>query len=225
MRTVLVHGFTQTATSWRPVIEQISPELEPVAVDVPDDLDFVATAHALGDAGRGTYVGYSMGGRLCLRLALDRPDLVNRLVLVSSSPGIAEPTERAARRDADDALARDVERDGVDVFLERWLAQPLFTSLPRERAGIDDRRRANTVARLAHQLRALGQGAQEPLWDRLGELRVPVRIIVGGEDRKYCAIGAAMSRAIPDAVLVTIDRAGHAVHLEHPSSVAHALTP
>jgi 2-succinyl-6-hydroxy-2,4-cyclohexadiene-1-carboxylate synthase len=165
-----------------------------------------------------------MGGRLCLRLALDRPDLVKALVLVSASPGIADAVERAARRDADDALARDVERDGVDAFLERWLAQPLFASLPRERAGVDERRRANTVARLTHQLRALGQGAQEPLWDRLADLPMPVRIIVGSEDRKYCDIGTAMARSIPEAVLVTIGPAGHAVHLEHPSSVAHALT-
>jgi 2-succinyl-6-hydroxy-2,4-cyclohexadiene-1-carboxylate synthase len=225
MRTVFVHGFTQAATSWDPVVDELGPEIEPVALDVPDDLDFVATAHALGDAGgTATYVGYSMGGRLCLRLALDRPDLVRELVLVSASPGIADPVERAARRDADDALARDVERDGVDAFLDRWLAQPLFASLPRALAGVDERRRANTVARLTHQLRALGQGAQEPLWDRLSELRIPVRIIVGSEDSKYCDIGSAMSRSIADAVLVAVSPAGHAVHLEHPSSVAHALT-
>jgi 2-succinyl-6-hydroxy-2,4-cyclohexadiene-1-carboxylate synthase len=80
------------------------------------------------------------------------------------------------------------------------------------------------VARLTHQLRALGQGAQEPLWDRLTELRMPVRIIVGSEDRKYGDIGAAMSRSIADAALMTIGPAGHAAHLEQPVSVAHALT-
>jgi 2-succinyl-6-hydroxy-2,4-cyclohexadiene-1-carboxylate synthase len=165
-----------------------------------------------------------MGGRLCLRLALDRPDLVRELVLVSASPGIADPVERDVRRDADDTLARDVERDGVDAFLDRWLAQPLFASLPRERAGVDERRRANTVARLTHQLRALGQGTQGPLWDRLTELRMPVRIIVGSEDRKYGDIGAAMSRSIRQAALVTIGPAGHAVHLEQPISVAHTFT-
>ena len=131
-----------------------------LAVDVPDGLDFAATAAALGDvAARATYVGYSMGGRLCLQLALDRPELVERLVLVSASPGIADDAERAARRDADERLAQEIERDGVDAFLERWLAQPLFATLPRERAGHRRATRRRTPStRLTHQLRVLGPG-------------------------------------------------------------------
>ena len=125
----LVHGFTQSERSWDPIHLDHA-----VALRVPDDLDFVSTASALADTGgHATYVGYSMGGRLCLQLALDHPDVVDRLVLASASPGIADDRERAARRDSDEALARGVERDGVDAFLERWLAQPMFATLPRER--------------------------------------------------------------------------------------------
>ena len=99
-----------------------------MAVAVPRAVDFVTTAHEL-DLGPGEYVGYSMGGRLCLQLALDRPDLVERLVLVSASPGIADAAARATRVEADEQLAQDIERDGVDAFLERWVAQPLFATL------------------------------------------------------------------------------------------------
>ena len=218
---VLVHGFTQTPGSWAPVADHLTAPTRAVAV--AGGADFVAVAHALAD-GPATYVGYSQGGRLCLQLALDRPDVVQRLALVSASPGIADADARAARRDADEELAREIERDGVDRFLERWLAQPLFATLPPERAGIDERRSHNTVASLTAQLRVLGQGVQPSNWDRLGELRVPVLLIVGARDEKYVDIAQRMADHIPDVRVEVIEDTGHACHLERPERVAHLLT-
>jgi 2-succinyl-6-hydroxy-2,4-cyclohexadiene-1-carboxylate synthase len=219
-RVLLVHGFTQTATSWTPVTDHL---MRPANVPtLPTGNDFVAVARAL-DAGPATYVGYSQGGRLCLQLALDRPEVVHRLVLVSASPGIADPDERAARRAADERLAQEIERDGVDAFLERWLAQPLFASLPRERSGIDERRANNTVGWLTYQLRVLGQGVQPSNWDRLGELRMPVLLIVGELDTKYVDIARRMADRIADVRVEVIPSAGHACHLEQPELVAHLL--
>jgi 2-succinyl-6-hydroxy-2,4-cyclohexadiene-1-carboxylate synthase len=218
---VLVQGFTQTATSWTPVADHLAAPVHtpaPVAGD-----DFVAVAGGL-DAGPATYVGYSQGGRLCLQLALDRPEVVHRLVLVSASPGIADPDQRAARRAADERLAQEIERDGVDRFLERWLAQPLFATLPRERSGIDERRAGNTVGSLSFQLRVLGQGVQPSNWDRLGELRMPVLLIVGGLDTKYVDIAHRMAERIADVRVEVVPSAGHACHLEQPERVAHLLT-
>jgi 2-succinyl-6-hydroxy-2,4-cyclohexadiene-1-carboxylate synthase len=218
---VLVHGFTQTATSWAPVAGHLArPVRTPT---LPVGHDFVAVARAL-EAGPATYVGYSQGGRLCLQLALERPEVVTRLVLVSASPGIADPGERAARRAADERLAQGIERDGVDAFLERWLAQPLFATLPRDRSGIDERRAGNTVERLTSQLRVLGQGVQPSNWDRLGELRMPVLLVVGGLDTKYIDIAHRMAERIADARVEVIPDAGHACHLEEPERVAHLLT-
>jgi len=122
---VFVHGFTQTAASWAPVMELMSADTRSLAVPVAGD--FTAAAATL-DVGPATYAGYSQGGRLCLQLALDRPGVVDRLVLVSASPGIAAEPARTARREADERLAREIERDGVDAFLERWLSQPLFAT-------------------------------------------------------------------------------------------------
>ena len=181
---ILVHGFTQSADSWDPVIDAL-PDAEALAIEVPEGLDFLSTASGIGArGGPATYVGYSMGGRLCLALAVERPDLVQNLVLVSASPGIADARERDDRRAADERLALDVERDGVDAFLERWIDQPLFASLPRDVARIDERRRNNTVDRITHQLRALGQGVQPSLWDQLPQLTMPVTLVTGAYDRK-----------------------------------------
>jgi 2-succinyl-6-hydroxy-2,4-cyclohexadiene-1-carboxylate synthase len=222
---VLVPGFTQTAASWDPVVGHLPPDIEATPVDVPTGLDFVETAAAIAEQhGRAVYCGYSMGGRLCLRLALDRPDLVRGLVVLSASPGIAGPAERSARRDADEKLAQEVERDGVDRFLERWLRQPLFATLPSDAAGLDARRAGNTVATLTHGLRALGQGAQEPLWDRLGDLEPPFVPAAGVLDEKYVDIAFEMAgRVGPDVHPVLIGGAGHAAHLENPEAVASLL--
>ena len=225
MQVRLVHGFTQTKRSWENIEARLSREWDVQAVDVPDGLDFVGTADTLGiRSGPGAWVGYSMGGRLCLRLALDRPAVVERLVLISASPGIAGAAEREQRRAADERLAQQAEREGVNAFLDRWLAQPMFETLSRDAAMLDDRLRRNTPHRIAHQLRALGQGAHDPLWSRLGDLDVPTLIITGQYDRRYGEVGAQMAKAIgANARAVTVPRAGHAVHLERPEEVAALL--
>jgi 2-succinyl-6-hydroxy-2,4-cyclohexadiene-1-carboxylate synthase len=222
---VLVPGFTQTAASWDPVLAQLPADLDAVAVDVPTGLGFVETAAAIGEReGRAVYAGYSMGGRLCLRLALDRPDLVRGLVLLSASPGIADDADRAARRETDEKLAREVERDGVDAFLDRWLRQPLFATLPADAAGLDARRAANTVPTLTHALRALGSGTQAPLWERLADLEPPFVPTAGVLDEKYVDIAFEMAGHVgPDVHPVLIGGAGHAAHLENPDAVAALL--
>jgi 2-succinyl-6-hydroxy-2,4-cyclohexadiene-1-carboxylate synthase len=226
-RVVLVPGFTQTAAAWNEVVDALRVSAhDPIAIDVPAGLDFVATAAAIGaTGGPGAYVGYSMGGRLALRLALDRPDLVERLVLVSASPGLADPAERDARRASDEALALDVERRGVDAFLRDWLAQPLFAALDPHTARRNERVAAHTAAGLAATLRRLGTGTQEPLWDRLAELRMPIALVTGAADRKFEGINDAMQAACTGTQSLTrvhLD-GGHALPLEQPAALARFL--
>ena len=131
------------------------------------DLDLPAGAEAARpNGGRATYVGYSMGGRLALHLAVAQPDLVERLVLVSSTAGIDDEATRDRRRADDERRADELERDGVDAFLERWLAQPLFANLPADKAQLADRLE-NTAAGFASSLRLAGTGAQQSLWPQL----------------------------------------------------------
>src|SRR3954447_4092268 len=165
-RLVLVHGFTQTGRSWDPRVPGLQQAgHEVVTPDVPAGLGLWEAADALASSsGRGTWIGYSMGGRLALHVALARPDVVEGLVLVGATAGIDDPIDRAARVESDNGQAALIERIGVDAFLERWLAQPLLASLPTDAAGLDARR-ANSAATLAAHLRLLGTGAQERLWD------------------------------------------------------------
>lgn len=216
MRIVLVPGFTQTAAAWWQVVDALPLRQEVVALDVPVEDDFAATARAIGAAGGpGLYVGYSMGGRLVQRLALDQPDLVRRAVLVSTSPGLADPAERAARVAADEQLAQLAEQDGADAFLVRWLAQPMWATLP---PGAEDAR-LRDAAVIAHQLRVLGTGTMEPLWDRLPELRAPTRLVTGTNDAKFRAVAEAMLGALPDATHQELG-GGHGLVAEQPVALA-----
>jgi len=228
VRLVLVHGFTQTPAAWEGVRRRLpgsvgAEPLEVVAPDVPDGLDFPMTAGAIAEAcGPGIYGGYSMGGRLCLRIALDFPDLVRGLVLVSASPGIADAKARTARASIDDELASQAATVGVEPFIRLWLRSPLFVTLEPDAGEVVARARAYSVERLAHQLRILGQGAQEPLWERLGELEVRVVVVTGRADEKYDAIGDHMARLLRDARRVRIE-GGHSLPLEQPRALAEAL--
>lgn len=228
MRLVMLHGFTQSPLSWDPVRRHLPPAvggvpIEALAEAVPDGLDFAATAQAVLEAGRaGIYCGYSMGGRLCLRGALDRPELVRGLVLVSASPGIADDAARAARVRHDADLAAEARTVGVEAFLRRWLDQPLFHTLEVDDTEVARRAGATSLERLDHQLRVLGQGAQEPLWARLHELRMPVTVVTGRADRTYEGIGDAMAAQIPGSTRVRLE-GGHALPLEQPAGVASAL--
>ena len=221
MRTVLIPGFTQTLRSWDGVI-QCAPAIDANAVDVPVRESFDATITALaGAAGSGVWCGYSMGGRLALATALTFPWLVDQLVLVSGSPGLRTEVERGERRAADEHLAQSALSNGTAQFLERWLGQPMFRSVPPNAPGLQDRA-SLTPERIAHDLRALGTGSMPNLWDRLIELIMPVVIVTGTHDTKFTAIGMQMCAAIPHARHVQLD-CGHAIPLEQPQQLANIL--
>lgn len=225
MRIALIPGFSQPASAWAPVVAALADPIaaEVLALEVPQELDFVATADALGtEAGPAIYVGYSMGGRLALRLALDRPELVRALVLVSAGPGIDDARARATRAREDRDRAERIGAQGVRAFLEGWLAQPLFATLPRDLTMIDARAATMSAARLAHQMTALGQGAMGPLADRLAELTMPTTVIVGRADTRYTEFGRRMVELIADAHLVELD-GGHALPLEQPAALGAVI--
>jgi 2-succinyl-6-hydroxy-2,4-cyclohexadiene-1-carboxylate synthase len=170
-----------------------------------------------------TWLGYSLGGRLALRVALDRPDLVDSLALLGATPGIEDADARAARVEIDERLAAGLERKGVEQFIDGWLAQSLFSRLSRSDAGVEERR-IGTVEGLASALRLLGTGTQEPVWDRLGEIKVPVLLMAGEHDSKFSALAFRMATGIGDNTGISfVPGAGHAAHLERPQSVALIL--
>ena len=173
-RVVLVHGFTQTGRSWGPIAADLAPRPRGRAGRRTGPRRLGGRAGrpdgGRGAARRGRWPGH-------LRRLLD-----GRPAGAAPGPGPAGPGRRpgAPRRDRRDrgrqpsgppaaartrSWASELERDGLDPFLQRWLAQPLFADLPADAADLDDRRR-NTVDGLASSLRLAGTGSQAPRWDR-----------------------------------------------------------
>jgi len=232
---VLLHGFGGTRHTWEEVVEGLRPESYlAVALDLPGHGDQAdaprpitfagCVAHVLARSpARFVLCGYSLGGRVALQVALAAPERVARLVLVATTAGIGDAAERSERRDADHALADELERAPFEDFIERWRTQPLFADDPPAvgaRAREDQRR--NRPDALAAVLRGIGTGEMEPLWTRLDELRMPVTVIVGDRDAKFSALGARMVRALGDATLIVIP-GGHGLPLENPAALASAL--
>jgi 2-succinyl-6-hydroxy-2,4-cyclohexadiene-1-carboxylate synthase len=237
-RLVMAHGFTQTHRVWGGLDILLGSDHRVVALDMPGhgrsaavraNLDQGAELMAAVGA-KATYLGYSMGARFTLHLALAHPGLVERLILISGTAGLEDEAARRDRRRADEHLADQLDPpDGqggavpVDVFVSRWLDGPLFAGIDETANGFAERV-ANTGAGLASSLRLAGTGTQRPLWDRLGELTMPVLIVTGGLDAKFTVLGDRLARAIgSNASMVTVPEAGHAPHLQRPDLVARAV--
>ena len=232
-RLALVHGFTQSGQAWGPVGVALQPRFRLLLVDAPGhgrsaavdtDLPGGADLMAAAVGSPASWLGYSMGGRYALHVALRHPDAVEKLVLVSATAGIDDPAERQARRRADDALAVRLEEEGLEPFLRWWLSRPLFATLPPSAAQLESRL-GGQASGLANSLRRAGTGTQEPLWEQLGGLEMPVLVIAGGLDREYAARAERLAAAIgANAEVHIIDGAGHACHLEQPEQFVDVVT-
>lgn len=236
---LLLHGFTGTARTWSAQLETWSADHRVIAPDLlghggsdaPADAaayalerQAAALAELLGllEAVPATVVGYSMGARLALVLALEQPKAVDRLVLESPSPGIADPDERAQRRAADERLADDIQRHGVDAFVARWEAMPMFASHATLPPAVQARQRAerqrHTSSGLAASLRGAGQGVMEPLQARLAQITQPALVLAGALDVVGLERARSVATALAGARLEVIDGAGHTPHLEAPAA-------
>jgi 2-succinyl-6-hydroxy-2,4-cyclohexadiene-1-carboxylate synthase len=232
-RLALVHGFAQTQACWGAFGDALAHDHEVCRIDAPGH-GGSSTFHAglrtgarliADQGGPATYVGYSMGGRFVLHLALANPELVRGLVLIGATAGIEDGAERAERKRVDEAMADRLEREGVDRFLDAWLAQPLFAGLGPD-VQFREERRANTVEGLAESLRQAGTGSQDPLWGRLERISAPTLVVAGALDEKFSAAGRRIAGSIgANATFVAVPSAGHAAHLEQPDALLDVLRP
>lgn len=186
-----------------------------MAAIVADLVESIGTAHV---------VGYSMGGRIALSLAVAAPERVRSLTLIGASPGLRTIEERQARVKRDAALAQDIERDGIEAFVLRWENLPLFASQQSLDGKVLERQRQTRLAQrphgLANSLRGCGTGSMPPLHDALSDLRMPALCLAGESDITYATIGNEMAAALPAGSFAVVPGAGHAAHLEDPDTTA-----
>lgn len=232
MALVLLHGFTGSPVSFRPVIARLRPG--PVVAPVLPGHDGVAPTTHLDDTlaaireqvGPGPHhlAGYSLGGRLALHFALRFPEDVTGLTVFGARPGLQEPKDRAARLEQDRQLASVLRREGLERFLEHWEAVPLL----RPRTPNADRiaesraiRRRHDPFALATALETLSVAILPNLWPRLGELSPSVRWVFGEHDPVYRQLMTQAAEITGD--LRNLEGAGHAVLVDQPEGVAKIL--
>jgi 2-succinyl-6-hydroxy-2,4-cyclohexadiene-1-carboxylate synthase len=238
---VLLHGFTQTARLWGPFGDALAQDATLIGIDLPGHAgsdgvraDLPTTARLVGEAVRTTIgdapcplLGYSLGARVALHVAVGGHMALDRMVLIGATGGLEDPQARQQRREADTAMADALESSGdVDTFIAHWVSGPMFTRLGR--AAQPDERRRNSAAGLASSLRLAGTGTQEPLWPVLGAVTIPVLALAGSDDNRFSAHALRLARQLPDGVAALVPGGGHAVHLAQPATtvrlVRHWLT-
>jgi 2-succinyl-6-hydroxy-2,4-cyclohexadiene-1-carboxylate synthase len=230
---VALHGFTQTSSSWEPLLATLSATRSVLTVDLPghggsaafsSDLD--GTAAAVAELAGGEpfdVVGYSLGGRIALHLACLDPPTLRRTVAISASPGIVDDDARAARLARDLQMADELEASGdVASFVQRWLTNPMFATLPHERADVAGRA-TNSASGLADSLRRCSVGTQRPLASQLAEVRSSIAFLAGARDDPFVATSCALAASSRRAVVDVVPGAGHACHLEQPAMVARLI--
>jgi 2-succinyl-6-hydroxy-2,4-cyclohexadiene-1-carboxylate synthase len=217
---VFLPGFMQHADTWSPIAAAVG-ERYPVRVVEFEAWTFEERLAEIRGDDR-IVVGYSMGGRLALHAAL-RGHFAG-LVVVGASGGIADPDERRRRIAADLELADWIETHSIEEVVARWERNPVFASqspevVKAQRAGRLD----HDPVLLARLLRSAGQGALDPIWDRLGSLEMPVLALAGENDSTYRAAAERIAELVPQGSSGVIAGAGHAAHLEAPDAVCDAI--
>lgn len=242
---VALHGFTGNGATMQPLIESVRNGRPALLVDcighgasdAPEHLEAYSmnsvvdqVLSVIGQQPPGSIhlVGYSMGGRIALSMAAHAPWYFASLTILSATPGLLDPIERATRHDADHALADQIEADGVEAFTDWWLAKPLFAPMlasldEGQLAATRAQRNSSSAIGLANSLRGTGTGAMPPVWPMLGSLRSPLLTVAGALDLRYVDIAERTAAAAPFGRCVVVPDAGHALHVENAGAVSHAV--
>ncbi|MBC1607429.1 2-succinyl-6-hydroxy-2,4-cyclohexadiene-1-carboxylate synthase [Listeria welshimeri] len=242
---LMLHGFTGSNKTFQESITHLEEHFSIVAPDLlghgktdsPDEIarysieriveDLVTILQELKIM-QCFVLGYSMGGRVATAFASAHPEMVRGLILVSSSPGLAQKDLQESRVQADNRLADMLETEGIRSFVDYWEKLALFASQEVLSDELKKRIRLERLAQnpngLAMSLRGMGTGKQPSYWNHLADFTFPVLLMTGSLDKKFEKIAQEMQQLLPNSTHVTVQNAGHAVYLEQPNIFLSQLT-
>jgi pimeloyl-ACP methyl ester carboxylesterase len=238
----LCHRFRGTIDDWDPALLQVLATERHVVVfdgpgvgysggEVPSTVtemadDLVGLLEALG-LDEVDLLGWSMGGFVAQAVALGHPEMVRRLIVAGSKPGLV-PGAPAPDPEVGKVAGKQVN-DADDLL---YLFFP--PSSEGRAAGLESLRRLGGVenpatvsmAGVQAQSAALTSWStgHETAWERLEELTMPILVAAGAQDRLMDAYHSyAMVRRLPNATLLIYGDAGHAFLFQHPLEFAHQV--
>jgi 2-succinyl-6-hydroxy-2,4-cyclohexadiene-1-carboxylate synthase len=240
---VFLHGFMGSIKDWHEIMDRLADSCRCLAIDLPGHGKSTgltgqgaytfggAASHVLEVMERtkavpATVMGYSMGGRLALCVALQYRHACRKLIVESATAGIVDEKERAKRKILDQDRGEELERGEFEDFLRTWYCQPIFQTLaesPERLEKVVRQRLFNDPLELARALSGMGVGVQPVLWDRLPGLAIPTLLLAGEKDSKYVDIVQSMATLLPKGRVAIAPGAGHNAHLEKPALVAEYI--
>ncbi len=233
---LLLHGWMGSSADYTDIIDRLTAHFYCMAIDLPGHgqtqvldeecgYDFIQTARGivrlLARLGieRTSIAGYSFGGRLALYLALEFPDRFDRVMLESTSPGLATESERQARITHDLHIIDRLATDNFLDFVKNWYQQSLFIGIdkhPNFSTLIHCRIETNQPSNLAKSLRFAGLGMQPYLGDRLKMSTRSISSIVGELDTKFVSINRELHEQCQHINLKIVPKCSHNVHFQAP---------
>ncbi len=238
-RLALLHGFLGTPASFGDLAAALGGDAEIHAATLPwhgapPRLPRGRTFDAVVDELAGALpagapfwlAGYSLGGRLALRMALRHPHRVAGAVLIGAHPGLVAPTERQARALQDEQQAANLRRMGLAAFVAEWELQPLFASQARLPDALRKRQRAARESHsriVAQALRVLGLGRMPEMWAELAAAAMPLWFVAGALDPKFADLARRAASTTPRGEHILVPGAGHNPLLEAPEEVTRIV--
>jgi len=239
---LMLHGFLGSSKDWFEVTDTLKSKFFCILPDLPghgrtkslSDSDYAMQSTALSllailnqeEIKQAALVGYSMGGRLALYLALTHSEYFSKLILESASPGLKTEKERQARMASDAAVISNLKTQTIDEFITGWYSQPMFDTIRQDSSKFEEllkSRSENNSENLSKSLKFMGSGVQPSLWDILADLKQPTLLIVGANDNKFKSVACEMQERSEAISLATIASAGHNVHFERPQEFVMEL--
>ena len=236
---VFIHGFLGNHLDWDPIINALSNEWYCITVDLPghgDQGDELLTCS--GDSALNklfdevlsvakeplNLVGYSLGGRVAMRLAQQHPDRILSLCIESAHPGLTDINDRKSRVQSDKVWANRFLNQPLNVVLKDWYQQAVFNCNDHKQLQVlIDKHLGQTGALLSKALSNFGLGLQEPYWDFLSQWRKPLLYISGESDIKFSSIGEEIKQNNQHSQHIKIKHSAHNCHQDQPQQFIEVI--
>lgn len=219
---VFLHGFIGCKEDWHEIARSFSHAYCCYSLDLPGhgkappSEDYLSTISDTLDQlniNECTLVGYSMGGRIALQLGNLQPHRFSKKIILGAHFGLENEIEKKERWELDQKWISFLEKESMEVFLEKWYQQPIFipfrNNIPAfQKAMI--RRLDSNPKNLAKTLSIISLAKQEVITEFTDSF-----FLVGGLDTKFYR--HYQKHLSPDQ-FQTIPEAGHVAHLEQPEA-------
>ena len=224
-----------SSSDWQKICKNLSSDFYCLAIDLPghgkSEIDECKNSFKIENAARYIseflqnnnlefchLLGYSMGGRLAIYLAINYPNFFNKIIIESAQPGISDSIEKLNRKNHDYKLSQKLETVNLSEFLKFWYNQPIFETLKQHKsfANLLNSRLNNDPRKLSKSLMEMGAGTQPSLWNELYRIKNPCLLIAGEFDIKYQKLFSKIHKEIFLSKFIILKNCGHNTHFENP---------